>query len=1535
MAANNSSRRIVKAKRVLPSVPPESPRLKSVHFNSETIETSIGGTQSVGKIKQDVGKIKQDVLLHFDTPVTPSSKPGSRNAPGQTTLRNKNSQPGGNTSSAHAGKENKKVKGATGSSTAAAAVSPPESVSGETSSGASSSGESDKSSPESNSLRLQTSLTSGVNVAAISTKYGAGLEVKNKVSNSTGALFNSKQGLKSCSSNSKKVRKGYQQTSQKDSDNSSVKAASSNPAGEDLCTERTLNEKGLKESKGGGENSVEDQVTASAASGAENSGDTKSLVSSTSQHDRRTTMERVELVCQSPFRTPDSRQARRHTLESKVFSTPDCYRDVALGTPRRLLPTIHDDSVDDGVDDPEESSNCSIMVAVRVRPFVQRELSDANAQCVVSMQGNETTVTSDSGAVHRFAYDFSFWSHDRKSEDFCSQEDVYKRLAQPLLLKAFEGYNTCLFAYGQTGSGKSYCIMGHAAETGIIPRFCEELFAKADMLTSKKQVKVNVEISFFEIYNEKIHDLLAANKDKGQKKATLKVREHPVLGPYVEALSTYVVNSFEDVEVWITLGNKNRATAATGMNDKSSRSHSVFSLVLTQTKTETIEGQGHDHSVNSKINLVDLAGSERQSQANTSGDRLREGANINKSLLTLGKVISLLAERSDLNKKRKIFIPYRDSVLTWLLKESLGGNSKTAMIATISPSSQHLEETLSTLRYAHQARSIVNRVHINEDPKAKIIRQLRAEIERLRGEQGGGGMNEEALAASMSEISRLKSEMEEMSRSWQERLRQAEARKAEELKMLERAGVTFKVDNRLPNLVNLNEDPQLSEMLLYVIKEGETRVGRDIDDSRHIKLTGALIADKHCVINSQGGNVQITPLGEAPTYVNGNLISDTTVLHHADRVILGGDHYFRFNHPMEVQKNKASESREIKDFDFARQELLGVQEARLQAELEAVMEKTRQELDEQKDGYESKLKGLEKVLTKVEETHKEAQSTIHSLQKQNMMLEQEVLAGRKRHKLESSLSQQSIEALSLSKSKIVELLEAETKKVAARLDKFRSKRSELAAAPLGSSSVVSLLSSSSSSCDTTRDGGGEQQQQQLSTPSRRDLYKIALLVREANKINQYLNTSLVFSREDVSDEEGPADQVLRTQIRVTNTRHCMFTLWTVGKFEEKLTQMRDLFQNEGDKSADDDEIFNDPDDIWETEQAVSSPACNGMNGPRSTPKLPSLARTTPLMMFQKASAGSLSSPRSGHEVDVVRACKEVLSSVSDYLTGNIAQWTLSFEESLMDKVLSTCQRIRFGAETVLDREGKKFTHGPGETTWVRPMLQLVADVPLLASHVALWSSFFDGLNLPFLRDLLAGAADQVKVVGHQATSLLQGCDGCLSSLMKESGEKLTTAVLSLCVTCGELALATDSSVLRIDQSPRDQDACRLSAEISEHFLQGCAKFARQTLSGGVSALEDFQRRASYWSNGTDGTDTEPGELGERLSHVLACTQELLHRTLASLESLVETFSGLNKEERPVQQYSATYKLLQGLVSSVGSVVDSSTLLVESVAATVQ
>uniref|UniRef100_A0A665X085 Kinesin-like protein KIF14 n=1 Tax=Echeneis naucrates TaxID=173247 RepID=A0A665X085_ECHNA len=609
--------------------------------------------------------------------------------------------------------------------------------------------------------------------------------------------------------------------------------------------------------------------------------------------------------------------------------------------------------------------NSALTVAVRVRPFSAKEKAEKASQAIF-MYGQETVVQHPvSKQSYSFAYDFSFCSVDESEPAFASQQTVYETLAKPLLLRAFEGFNTCLFAYGQTGSGKSYTMMGFGEEAGVIPRFCCELFSRLASMEDK-EVKCHVEMSYFEVYNEKIHDLLVTRDEPNQRRM---VREHPVHGPFG----------------WLELGNKQRATSATGMNDKSSRSHSVFTLVMTQTKTELVEGEEHDHSITSRINLVDLAGSERCNSAQTSGDRLREGASINKSLLTLGKVISALSEQA--LSRKKVFIPYRESVLTWLLKESLGGNSKTAMIATLSPAGSNVEESLSTLRYAQQARTIINVAKVNEDTSAKLIRELKAEVEKLRAAQmSSQGIEPERVRLFQQEITALKNklcqqerEMVEANRAWKEKLEQAEIRKREETKELQKAGVTFKVDNRLPNLVNLNEDPQLSEMLLYMIKQGQTTVGKLKSGHIHdIQLTGALIADQHCVITNIHGTVSITPLENAKTFVNGNLISDSTVLHHGDRVILGGDHYFRFNHPAEVQSGKrvscwTGAGNGQKDFEFAKNELLAAQraeieEAHLKAKEEMMQgilmakEVAQKELSDQKSLYEDRIRALEREL---------------------------------------------------------------------------------------------------------------------------------------------------------------------------------------------------------------------------------------------------------------------------------------------------------------------------------------------------------------------------------------------------------------------------------------------------------------------------------------------------------------------------------------------------------------------------------------------
>lgn len=231
---------------------------------------------------------------------------------------------------------------------------------------------------------------------------------------------------------------------------------------------------------------------------------------------------------------------------------------------------------------------------------------------------------------------------------------------------------------------------------------------------------------------ERVRDLLNPST-----KGNLKVREHPSLGPYVEDLAKLVVGSFQEIEHLMDEGNKARTVAATNMNATSSRSHAVFTLILSQ-KRHDIE-TGFDTEKVSRISLVDLAGSERANSTGATGARLKEGAEINRSLSTLGRVIAALAELSSAKgKKAKPQVPYRDSVLTWLLKDSLGGNSMTAMIAAISPADINWDETLSTLRYADSAKRIKNHAVVNEDPNAKMIRELKEELEQLRAKLSGG-----------------------------------------------------------------------------------------------------------------------------------------------------------------------------------------------------------------------------------------------------------------------------------------------------------------------------------------------------------------------------------------------------------------------------------------------------------------------------------------------------------------------------------------------------------------------------------------------------------------------------------------------------------------------------------------------------------------------------------------------------------------------------------------------------------------------------
>ncbi|XP_045063065.1 kinesin-like protein KIF1B isoform X11 [Coregonus clupeaformis] len=636
-------------------------------------------------------------------------------------------------------------------------------------------------------------------------------------------------------------------------------------------------------------------------------------------------------------------------------------------------------------------SGASVKVAVRVRPFNSRETSK-ESKCIIQMQGNSTIISNPKNPkdpAKSFSFDHSYWSHTTPEDPtFASQSLVYNDLGKEMLQHAFDGYNVCIFAYGQTGAGKSYTMMGRQEEgqEGIIPLLCEELFEKIND-NNKDEISFSVEVSYMEIYCERVRDLLNP-KNKGN----LRVREHPLLGPYVEDLSKLAVTSYNDINDLMDAGNKARTVAATNMNETSSRSHAVFTIVFTQRKYDS-ETDLSTEKV-SKISLVDLAGSERADSTGAKGTRLKEGANINKSLTTLGKVISALAEVSK-KKKKTDFIPYRDSVLTWLLRENLGGNSRTAMVAALSPADINYDETLSTLRYADRAKQIKCNAVINEDPNNKLVRELKDEVTRLKdllraqglgdildtpigsltaspssgslcslvGPQSVTSIQERIMSTPGGEeaIERLKESekiIAELNETWEEKLRKTEAIRMEREALLAEMGVAIREDGgtlgvfspkKTPHLVNLNEDPLMSECLLYYIKDGITRVGQaDTERRQDIVLSGAHIKEEHCIFRSERNTngdvvVLLVPCEGSETYVNGKRVGASVQLRSGNRIIMGKNHVFRFNHPEQARAEKEEKEKETPtaetpvepvDWTFAQRELLEKQGIDMKQEME-------------------------------------------------------------------------------------------------------------------------------------------------------------------------------------------------------------------------------------------------------------------------------------------------------------------------------------------------------------------------------------------------------------------------------------------------------------------------------------------------------------------------------------------------------------------------------------------------------------------------
>uniref|UniRef100_A0A8C6VTG7 Kinesin family member 1C n=1 Tax=Nothobranchius furzeri TaxID=105023 RepID=A0A8C6VTG7_NOTFU len=476
----------------------------------------------------------------------------------------------------------------------------------------------------------------------------------------------------------------------------------------------------------------------------------------------------------------------------------------------------------------------------------------------------------------------------------------------------FAGYNVCIFAYGQTGAGKSYTMMGKQEpdQEGIIPQLCEDLFQRTGK-NIDPDLTYSVEVSYMEIYCERVRDLLNPTSQ-----GSLRVREHPILGPYVEDLSKLAVTGLADIRELMDEGNKARTVAATNMNETSSRSHAVFTIVFTQKHRDQLTSL--DTEKVSKISLVDLAGSERADSSGAKGTRLKEGANINKSLTTLGKVISALAEMQSSKKRKSDFIPYRDSVLTWLLKENLGGNSRTAMIAALSPADINYEETLSTLRYADRAKQIRCNAVINEDPNAKLIRELKAEVGRLRNLLFSQGLQElldstiqntavpsgEALADSDQLIEDAVERQEAVATETISKEEAAE-RLVETEKIIAELNETWEEKLRKTESIRLERETLLAEMGVSIKEDGGTL---------------GVFSPKGVSLLMMGG-------ASLPSLLLGN------------RIVMGKSHVFRFNHPEQARLERersatADQQGEPEDWNYAQKELLEKQGIDIKLEME-------------------------------------------------------------------------------------------------------------------------------------------------------------------------------------------------------------------------------------------------------------------------------------------------------------------------------------------------------------------------------------------------------------------------------------------------------------------------------------------------------------------------------------------------------------------------------------------------------------------------
>ncbi|KAJ8450283.1 hypothetical protein Cgig2_004740 [Carnegiea gigantea] len=432
----------------------------------------------------------------------------------------------------------------------------------------------------------------------------------------------------------------------------------------------------------------------------------------------------------------------------------------------------------DGKSGSSNDKEC-VKVAVNVRPLITSELLNGCTDCITVVPG-EPQVQIGS---HAFTFDYVFGNGAIP----CSR--IFDECIVPLIDALFRGYNGTVLAYGQTGSGKTYTMgtnyNGQENSGGVIPKVMEMIFNRVESMKSSTELLIRV--SFIEIFKEEVFDLLDPNppaiskgegvsmtKPTGPGRVPIHIRETVNGGITLAGVTEPEVRSKEEMASYLMRGSIARATGSTNMNSQSSRSHAIFTISMEQKKIAQCPiGSNDDPSddiLSAKLHLVDLAGSERAKRTGADGMRLKEGIHINKGLLALGNVISALGDE----KKRKEggHVPYRDSKLTRLLQDSLGGNSKTVMIACVSPADTNAEETLNTLKYANRARNIQNKAVINRDPVAAQMQRMRSQIEQLQAElvyyRGDSSVSFEELQILKHKISLLEASNAELQRELQE-----------------------------------------------------------------------------------------------------------------------------------------------------------------------------------------------------------------------------------------------------------------------------------------------------------------------------------------------------------------------------------------------------------------------------------------------------------------------------------------------------------------------------------------------------------------------------------------------------------------------------------------------------------------------------------------------------------------------------------------------------------------------------------------------